>query len=87
MIGSFQTLPPALIFIVYLWTLLWKGLALWRASKNDQKNWFIALLVLNTMGIVEIIFIFYFSKKRLNFEEIKGWIGEIEKKIKKSPRK
>lgn len=51
------------IFLIALWVLPWKGVALWKASKNSQRNWFIALLVLNTLAILEIVYIFYFSKK------------------------
>jgi len=47
-----------------LWSLPWKGIALWRASKNNSKIWFIALLVLNTIGILDIAYIFFFSYKR-----------------------
>ena len=45
------------------WSFIWKGLALWRAAKNSQKYWFMALLVVNTMGILEIIYLKFFAKK------------------------
>lgn len=54
-----------LIGLAVLWTIPWKGIALWRAVKNDHKWWFIALLVINTLGILEILYIFVFSKKIL----------------------
>ena len=47
-----------------IWSLFWKGWALWRASKNDSKPWFIALLVVNTMGILEILYLFVFGKEK-----------------------
>ena len=47
-----------------IWSLIFKGIALWRAARNHQRNWFIAFLVVNTLGILEIIYIFYFSKKK-----------------------
>lgn len=50
--------------IVVLWMLPWKGVALWKAAKNNQKWWFIALFVINTMAILEILYIFIFSKKQ-----------------------
>jgi len=53
-----------LILLIALWTLPWKGVALWRAARNSHKYWFIALLVLNTVAILEIIYIFFFSKKK-----------------------
>ena len=52
------------LILIALWVLPWKGVALWRASKNNQKKWFIAILVLNTLAILEIIYIFYFSKQK-----------------------
>ena len=53
-----------IIWLVLLWTLPWKGIALWKAAKNDSKWWFIALLVINTLAILEILYIFIFSKKK-----------------------
>ena len=60
--------PVALIFIL-LWTMPWKGMALWKAAKNGHKKWFIILLVLNTLAILEITYIFYFSKPKQNVEQ------------------
>lgn len=73
--GSTQ-LPNFVILLVFAWTLFWKGVALWRAAKEAQKNWFIAILVLNglTLGILEIIYLFGFAKKKLALEELKSWI-------------
>ena len=45
-------------FVIY--TMLFvalKGFVLWRASKNNHKIWFVAVLFLNTLGIVEIIYL------------------------------
>ena len=47
--------------MLILWTLPWKGVALWRAAEKKQKNWFIVLFVLNTAALLEIAYIFYFS--------------------------
>jgi uncharacterized membrane protein YiaA len=46
-----------------LWSLPWKGIALWKAAQRKEKGWFIAILVLNTLAILEILYIFVFSKK------------------------
>ena len=53
-----------LILSAGLWSLVWTGWALWIAARKKQKVWFIALLILNTLGILEILYIFIFSKKR-----------------------
>ncbi|OGH03157.1 MAG: hypothetical protein A2798_01875 [Candidatus Levybacteria bacterium RIFCSPHIGHO2_01_FULL_37_17] len=66
-------LPSFLLFVAYLWTLLWKGIALWRAANLKQRNWFVAILVLNTLGILELAYLFYFANKRMKFSELKFW--------------
>jgi len=48
----------AIVMLLALWTLPWKGYALWHAAKLSHKWWFIALLVVNTLAILEIIYIF-----------------------------
>lgn len=45
-----------------LWSLTWKAFALWKAARNNDKVWFVALIILNTVGILEIFYIFVFSK-------------------------
>jgi len=55
-----------MILLVAIWTIPWKGWALWKAAKNNQKWWFAALLVLNTLALLEIAYIFYFGKKKQN---------------------
>jgi len=47
-----------------VWSMIWKGIALWTAARNNSKPWFVVLLLLNTVGILEIIYIFYFAKKK-----------------------
>lgn len=46
-----------------LWTLVWKGLALWKAARRNDKIWFVVLLFLNTLGLLEILYIFVFSRR------------------------
>ena len=58
-----NTLFLALIILALIWSLPWKGIALWKAARAGSKNWFIALLVINTLGILEMLYIFVFSKK------------------------
>lgn len=59
-----QTLQnPIPLLLIIVWSLFWKGLALWRAAQNKQKYWFIAILPLNTAGILEIVYLVGFAKK------------------------
>jgi hypothetical protein len=66
-------IPNFLYAILLIWGLIWKGLALWKAAKNDQKYWFIVMLIINTVGILELIYLFRFAKKRLTFKELQFW--------------
>ena len=52
-----------LISAVIVWDLLWKGAALWIAARQSDKPWFVALLVLNTIGILPLAYIYVFSKR------------------------
>ena len=52
-----------LVLILAIWTIPWKGYALWLSAKRNQKIWFVALLILNTIGILEIFYIFKIVKK------------------------
>ena len=57
--------PMIVLFTaLIIWSLVWKGLALWKAAKNNNLKWFIALLVVNSAGILEILYICVFSRKR-----------------------
>jgi len=58
------------LLIVIAWSVFWKGWALWRAARNAQKYWFIAILLVNTLGILEIVYLNWFSKKKRLWERI-----------------
>ena len=60
----FPVLFWRIIPLVVAWEAAWKGVALWRAGRNAHLAWFIALFILNTVGILPIIYIFAFSKKK-----------------------
>ena len=59
-----QVLNPnsPILYILIAWTLIWKGIALWHSARNKQKGWFIVLLIVNTVGILEIIYLIFFKK-------------------------
>lgn len=64
-------LPPMLFFgivlLIVAWTITVKGVALWRAVLNGQKGWFVAILVLNTFGILELAYLLAFRKDKQSF--------------------
>ena len=59
-LGSFAIV----ILAIAVWSLIWKGFALWYAARNYQKKWFIALIILNTAGILEIIYLLFFRRDK-----------------------
>lgn len=68
------------LLAIIVWTFVWKGLALWRASHEESRWWFIILLVVNTLGILEILYLFFFSKRaRAAFAERKNSRKKDEK--------
>ena len=55
---------PWVILLLVLWTIPWKGVALWKAARLRDKWWFIAILIINTLAVLEILYIFIFSKRK-----------------------
>ena len=53
-----------IIPLLIIWEMVWKGIALWRAGRNAHLAWFMCIFIFNTLGILPIIYIFGFSKKR-----------------------
>lgn len=51
-----------LFILVVLWSLFWKGLALWHSARRGEPWWFVAFLVINTLGILEIIYLFLVAR-------------------------
>lgn len=53
-----------IIPLAIVWSMAWKGIALWKAGRNEDLAWFIVLFIMNTLGILDIIYIFAFSRKK-----------------------
>lgn len=64
---------PWVIYAIMAWTLPWKGVALWKAAKNSHKIWFVIIFLLNTLAILDIIYIVFIGKeKKEETKEIKN---------------
>jgi hypothetical protein len=75
---QYLTYDSPFFYALTLWVMAWKGLGLWYAANSRQKYWFIALLLLNTLGILPIIYLFAFCKT--------PFLKELRKMRKKTPR-
>lgn len=66
--GPFAPLIVLLIVLLAVWSIAWKGIALWKSARHGSKVWFVVLLIVNTVGILDILYIYLFSKKRASAE-------------------
>ena len=60
---GYSTMFLPFLFVAVIWTLILKGFALWHAERCNQKWWFVALLIINTFGILEIVYLIWFRPK------------------------
>lgn len=61
------------LYILFIALLALNGYALWHSARNNQRNWFIVLLVVHGTGILEIAYLFFFAKKKITFNQLKFW--------------
>jgi hypothetical protein len=55
--------PMPLIIILIIWELVWKLIAMWKAGRNNHLVWFICIALINTIGILPIVYILMNRKK------------------------
>jgi len=67
---NFFMIKNLAIAVVMVWSLLWKCYSVWTAVKKGDKKWFVALVLFNTLGILDMIYVFYVAKKK--WPEVKG---------------
>lgn len=63
---GFPAMLLPLFLIAIVWSFAWKGLALWHSARKGEMIWFVAFLFLNTLGILELIYLFGFRGMKLN---------------------
>ncbi len=68
--AGYNPIAALLMILITVWTVFWKSLALWNAALNNQRNWFIALIIINTVGILEIIYLFRFAAKKFTVRKV-----------------
>lgn len=72
-LGSLPPIGQIGFYILLILLLALNGYALWCAARNNQRNWFIVLLVIHGTGILEIVYLFFFAKKKLTLDQLKFW--------------
>jgi len=56
-------LALTLLFAIVVFELVFKGIALWRSAQNNQNVWFVLLLIVNSVGVLPIIYLLLNRKK------------------------
>lgn len=64
MFEVFSALSWSVLVIIMFWELIWKGIALWKCGRNDQPVWFVFILIVNSLGILPIVYLLFFQKKK-----------------------
>jgi len=60
--GAYAWLIPVIIFLV-AWETVWKLIAFWKSARNNHLVWFVCIALINTAGILPIIYILTHKKK------------------------
>ncbi|KKS94670.1 MAG: hypothetical protein UW68_C0036G0002 [Candidatus Collierbacteria bacterium GW2011_GWB1_44_6] len=47
-----------LFYLLVVLDVVLKGITLYKSARKDQKVWFVALLLVNSLGILPIIYLF-----------------------------
>lgn len=76
---------PEILFLIIAWSAFWKLLGMWHSAREKQPVWFIAIGLLNTLGILPILYLFIF--KDLKKKEINEKKKKTERNSKKSSKK
>jgi len=58
------------LVVILVWSLTWKLIALWKSARKGELIWFIVLALFNTVGVLEILYIFVFSKLKMNSKPV-----------------
>ena len=69
--GTSEATRSLMFSVILLWSMFWKGLALWHTARNKQKIWFVLLLIINTIGILEIFYLAFLKRDKNKVEKEK----------------
>ena len=72
------SLLDILISICIIALLVLKGYSLWVAARRSEKWWFIALLFINTLGLLELAYLIFVAKVWFNRKCCEGMKCECE---------
>lgn len=61
-----QNIDPnsPIFYLLIIWGFIWKSIALWHAGRNKQFIWFVVLSCMNTLGILEMVYLRFYQKPK-----------------------
>ena len=63
-LGISNAILIPVIIVLTIWEGIWKALGLWKAGRNNQIVWFVSIFIFNTFGILPILYLLVFQKKK-----------------------
>jgi hypothetical protein len=60
-----------LLIVIFIWSLIWKLIALWKSARKGHIVWFIILAIFNTVGILDILYVYIFSEMNFKKDSVK----------------
>lgn len=82
MMGGLEFTWP--IIILLAWTLVWKAFGLWHSAKRNNGIMFVIMLLVNSAGIIPIVYLLYLKYGKENeIEQIRSPKKAVRKKITK----
>lgn len=59
-----QFIPFYITFgVLVIWAVAFKAIALWHAAKRAEKAWFVVMFIINTAGILPLVYLFRVMQK------------------------
>ena len=64
-IEQYLPLLIGVIIVLAVWEIIWKLIALWKAARNNHLAWFVLIGIINSAGILPIIYLLLNREKKL----------------------
>lgn len=72
------------LIVFFIWTTIWKIAALWTAASKKHFLWFLIIFFVNTLGILEILYIYKLNKYDLDNGKVLAFVEKNLAKLKRS---
>ncbi len=69
------------VSVLIIWSFFWKGIALWKSARKEHISWFCILLLVNTLGVIDIAYIFYLYKYELGSKKLLAFLNKQFKRV------